>query len=482
MADKTFWFPSQSGTYDLPSGKTLQIKIWYSNASTVNVDTNAYIVDLGALDIPFEVQDSQQFRLAAWKVTFENTNNIFETQAIVTDSKRKETYMSFIVDGSEIWRGMVVHENYKKENFYNDGSGLVYKQATIEAYDVLYYFWLNDDTLSDASYSDEMVFGTLIDNIFSLVGFSAANVVIDSNITVDEPRGVSYDLDDLAIADFGSNMLVRTFLMHLFLDLAALIYNIDGKMYLTSRVAGSTQAISDDDMIFYDEFSNDSRPEYIEIKATIDWLLTGEVEENEHLKSYGTQGQNSRDYLIDGNNFLERIYYPITTGSTYFGGCAVTTPSDGDTNYLDDIANDFYGEEIETGMILEYNCNLGTPSNLSPIVDVEYNAIIPVNKVYIVDHVLVDYTKDYRIYRKVNRAGWGDNRNYKIELLCTRAISVYQEFFHSSPLVRKMQLYGVDTYKFPYKRYSYDGNNYRARKIRIFIDTDMVEHEFVEVT
>ncbi len=483
MADKTFWFPSQSGSYNLPTGKTLQIKIYYSNASTVNVDTDTLLEDLDRLEFPFEIAADKNFRLARWKFSFLNIDDVFENEDIILNSKRNETFMDVLVDGLLFWRGLVLHNLYHKTDWYDSGGGtLKYRVAKIEAVDPIKYFWLNDADLSDYSYSEGMNLSTLLDNIFADIGFSAANVILDPNIGFDENAGTSYDIEDFLLYDMDSSMQVSTFLSHVINDLGAFIFNLDGKLYVTSRIGGSTVNINSDDIQELDKAQNVDYVDYIEVKATKDWSYLSDIGSHEHSHTAGSSANNSKNYSVDGTGFLDNIWIE-PGGSNYFGSCGTTTPTDGDTDQLEDTSENFYSENIETGMIVEYNCAGGSPASFSPITDVLYDAILVLNIVYFITNTTVDTGKDYRIFREYTlAAATALSGVFKIEILCATAKDVYNEFFRTSPELLRVKLRDIDTYKDIRKKFVFDSTNHRVRKCSFDLLTDSFLAEMVEVS
>ena len=107
MATKAFWFPSQTGSYSVKAGN-VRLKIWYDNATDVNIDTNARIKKIGALKIPLEIKpSSNDYRFGSMAIDFENTANVFETQLIIQESKRDETYLDVYIEGTLFWRGIL---------------------------------------------------------------------------------------------------------------------------------------------------------------------------------------------------------------------------------------------------------------------------------------------------------------------------------------------------------------------------------------
>ena len=248
---ENFWFPSQTGTYTLPSGDTLRICIYYDRASAdANTDTDAELEKLTPLDIPLEVSSSaQSHRFSSIQFSFINIDNVFETESILLDAKKNETFCDIYFNGSLYWRGLVEFNQTKKDKWYIDSGSLKYRIIKVKAYDVMSYFWKNAKTLNDASYANAQSIKTVLEGVLGLAGFAAGDLNIDTSIDINELCGTSYDLSTLKCNGFGTSMLCSTFLKSFMMYFGAFIFHLKGKMNIVSRVAGTTVSVGNDNIV-----------------------------------------------------------------------------------------------------------------------------------------------------------------------------------------------------------------------------------------
>ena len=477
MATKAFWFPSQTGSYSVKAGD-VRLKIWYDYASDVNTDTNARIKKIGALKIPLEVTpSSNQFRFGSISIDFENTANIFETQSIVVESKRKETYLDIYIDGSLYWRGVIDFANISRKEYYDDSGSLKYESIVIPWFDALYSLKLNDKTLSDASYSDEMSLETLIKNIAALIGFGSAAVNIDANIKISEACGNDYDISDFYITGQSNSDLAVDFLKKCILYLGCFIYILGGKFNVISRIGGSTQSVTVSEVRSVIKKSN---PDYITYVKTSTVFITADknlatsldyASVTETIENGAEDVNESRNVVLADDDFLEYIF----TDASGYGADYYPIPDevvdDGDLTTLKDYDETFLTANIETGDIVRASAGNDANSIINAVVN-EYRL-----EFYT---AAFDCTGMYYYIAIGNNAT--DNFRYKFTLLTQKVAAVLNEFYRTSPDIYNVRFCGLSIYGDISKRFIFYGNNHRARNAVIDILTDKISMELVEVT
>lgn len=494
MADQNFWFPSQTGSIYTPAGD-LRIKIYYDDGTAAsNTDVGADDVKLSNLEMPFEVDSGDQsFRFSSINITFNNpiydsSNNVFEQYSVFNSTYNKATFVKLYLDGSEIWHGIIDFSQIKKSMWYVDGSDLKYRNLNVKCYDVLAYFWFNSTTLSDIGYSDHDSLQTTIQNIMAEVGISSGDVILDSNYSINEACGNSYDFSDLTLVDFGSNMLCRTFLKNFLLGFGLFAYSWNADYWFVMRNGGSVKTIQNQYIVDpIEQIENGNPIEYVRIREVKDWddlfdMSSGtDPSTYTHTKTYGNADDDNREFDILLEDFLGRMYTQVASPQ-YFGGCSTTDVENGAVAEANDEDENFYTEEIETGMAFEYNCSGSTPQDRSPIFSVAYDAGTG-STITFLQGVDCGDGSFYRIMRQAidNGSTWGQHRLYKICLLVNKAAAIYNDFFLTSPNILKIKLRDISEFINLHNKFSILSLNHRARNISISFTTDEMSLELAQV-
>jgi len=470
---KTYWFPSQTGSYVTSSG-SLRFKLWTDSVPDTNININAHCHNVKPINIPLEVDSgNSKFRFASTKITFKYHTDI-ETMLSWFDSEdyTDQIFLDIIMDGSLYWRGILNWASIRKSDYYIESGTLKYKNITFGFVDAMAYLWKNNKTLNDASYTDGIIIGTLLDNIFALIGFSGGDVSIDSNLEIDEDCGNSYNLDALKITGLSTATSCIEFLKTFMLDFGCFIYILKGKVYVVLRNGGSTLSIADSNIMKLDKIDNQNVIGYVNVYAAV---VVGDgmpVASMDFSVEQGTKNTDKTNLNYDREHTYLKKVYTDGDGSTYQPGDK--KPSGGDTDNLIDSEASFLVNEIETGDVLFYNKD-GGDNDRSMVRD----GITETNVSFYDIGVDVNTALEYWI-----EMGFGVtiHPRYKVELLIALIGNVYIDFFLTAAHIFKVQLKDISAYDDLSKRFVLDGGYHRARNASIDLLADKISMELVKVT
>ena len=494
MEDENFWFPSKTGGYTTAAG-SVRINIHYDKNAANETNIGCELLKLSALDMPFEINPSANtFRFPAITFTFYNqeydsSNNFFEQYSILNETYKNELFVDVYIDGAIIWQGIVDFAKIKKSDYYIDGSDLKYRKISIKCYDRLAYFWFNPVLdLDDASYADDTLLKTIIQNILAEINISSGNIIFDSNISIDEPHGSSYNIDDFKIRYFSGSELLKDFLKDFMLAFAIWIYSWNGKYYIVHRNGGSTTTVDADDVMTVRKIENANPIEYIKVEDTFNWgiratsLTLAICDSLTEDKDYGDSDVvSAKQFVIDVSNFLDRVYieYPGAAG-IYPVGLGPAT--DASPSTLEDDAQgnppDYISEDIETGHVLVFEEVTTYTSIRVSITDIS-TFEVTFTDIEKTPGVGGDY--EYTIIRNPGATGQEDEI-YKIYLLLLLTAAVYNDFFLTSPDIIQTRLRDISTHINLHNKFSLLSQNYRIKGAKIYFDKDELQFDLVKVT
>jgi len=471
----TYYFPSSSGAYVTAAGN-VRLKFWYTDTPDEQESINAICLKIDPINIPLEVDSgNNEFRYASTKIKFKYHANIESMLSnFESESDHNSVFMDIILDGSLYWRGILEWQNIRRSDYYIDDGTLKYKYITFDFSDAMAYLWKKNKTLSDASYSDGIVIGTLLDNIFALLGFSSSDIIIDTNIKIDEDCGSSYNLDSLKIREISSNTTCTAFLKEFMLDFACFIYILKGKVYVVARNGGSTLSITNSHIRKLDKCANLNSITYVRVFTNTEvgniypFVINFE-------KTQGTKNDQKTNFNYDREHVYLKSVYITGSGTVYQPGDK--KPSGGDTdNLIDSEAAFLLNAEVQTGDMVFYNDD----GIYAPVYGIVLAGITDTNlPFYNPDNVAVDINAEYWV-----EEGYGASPYFrgKAELLVDLVYGIYDDYFLTSPDIFKIKLDGLSTYDDLSKRFILDGNNHRARNARVDIENDKISMELVKVT
>lgn len=495
MADQNFWFPSQTGSIHTKAGN-LRIKIYYDDGGGAsNTDVGADVRKLSPLDIPFEISPSgSSYRLPSMQITFNNpvydaTNNVFEQYSILNGTYDKDTFIKIYLDGSEKWHGIIDFSQIKKDEYYLDGSNLKYRKVVLKCYDALAYFWWHDVDLSDINYSDEDSIKTTIDNILAEIGIATGDIIIDSNLNVNEECGNDYDATTLLFYGLTTTDQCRDFLKEFMLYFCCWIYNYGGKFYVNLRNGGTTKAITTDYLCANTKKIENGNPiEYLKIKADMDWSnvwatpFDASLSPYEHKVEYGDSTvESAKQLIVDATDLLTKIYIDYGAAAEY-PAAGTRAPTSSSSTYLEDTGlssppNNFFDENIESGMKIKFVSATG--NQYSHIEDLA--SAIRITFTDISQTPQTGGANYYHVKRNPGVTGRTDYI-YKVHKLIELVSSVYNDFFMTSKDIYRVRLRDISEFDDFTKRFTLFGNNHRAKAIRIYFDKDELTMDLVQVT
>jgi len=490
MAVKEWYFPSSTGNYKLPSGKDIRIRIYYNDTTSYSKNMASQIIGIYDLKIPLEVQPSSQtFRFAFLKIEFDNINNEFETESILNSNKIDEIFIDIYIDNQIFWQGILDNARTQKINWYWDGSSFKYRQIRLTFLDRIAYFWKNDKTMADASYSNTITINALFTNIANLCDINS--IYFDPNLKFTEYNDAlqrDYAIKDLFINRQGNTSLISTFLRKFVIAIGAFIYSLNGKLYIVSRTNGSTQTISNDDISQLDIIENVDFVKYIEVKATLDMSKdTTEFSEyfsipditviNENIVS-GTKSQKTKEnFIIDGTNIIDELF-TVRSGAQQYGDYTADLITDsGGEGTLDDDGSGtnaggyFQYNDVESGDGILYSLPGANFENHSMITSVKQFQL----KFYGIGDAINNYK--YRVNRGVGSA----QRRYKIHYITNMAFNIYKDYFLTGNTLKKIKLIDIVKFKDIEKRFVLNGLNHRAKNITYSFHKNYVLFELVQV-
>lgn len=473
MAEVAYYFPSSTGSYTTASG-SIRIKFWYT-AAAASTDVAASISKIAPLQIPLEVSPGS-FRYSHTKIKFQYNAGI-ETMLsnIETNSKQNMTFVDILIDGALYWRGLLDWESITRTDYYISGGSFSYHYIAMKIDDAMTYFWKNNKTLSNASYSDGIIIQTLIQNIFVLLGYSSLDVVCDSNIMITENCGNTYDLSDLHITNQGSATLIHIWLIDIMMNFGLFIYNLKGKIYIISRIGGTTLSISNSAIYNLQKNKNINLLDYIKLDLTFIANTKNLLCDYNTVVLQETQGNSSfktqRNLEIDVSNILGYIYTDASGYGAYLYPIPPETVDDGDENSLIDDSQNFITAQIETGDVIRAE----TAPN-------EVNSLIyDIATIHLNFHITGTDVAAGMIYQ-IEIGGNDSRKRWKYYLLHKKLIAVLNEYYRSSIYLFKIQLKDISAYDDLSRRLILDGANHRARNANIDFLTDKISMELVKVT
>lgn len=473
MTTYAYWFPAPTSTYKAKVGD-INFMIWYTRDYNSAVYINTDCLDIESLNIPLEVDPSNQsFRYSNMKIKFKY-NFVIEAMLadIISQGKQNTTYIDMLINGSLYWRGLLVWENIAKNDYYIDTNGnLLYKSITFDFNDAFYYLSKNNKTLSDASYSDGMTIKALLQNIIALIGFDDPDyLILDSNLKINEECGTSYNLGHIKIKGLNANTLITEFLHNFMVEFAVFIYILKGNVYVVKRNGGSILVVNNSDVMDLQK-SVINQIGYVNVYfnliASDGWPAYGH---NPIKKESGTKNLSNTNYNYEIEcNYLKKCF---TTHNLYRYPGMSQTPTGGGTDYISDTEADFLAASVETGDILNYNS-----PDLSNIHSFIMKGITKTNLKFYDIGVPVETDLEYYI-----RTYTAPLPRFKGELLLYMAADTYIDFFLTSPDVFNIILKGISNYDDLSKRYVFNSLNHRARNAIINFIEDTVYMEWMRVS
>lgn len=426
MAEKAWYFPSSTGNYSAPSGD-YRIKIWYTDASAYNKDMTSGIISLGDLKIPLEVDtQNSQFRFSSMKITFQNLNDEFETEALLDEQKQNEIFVDIYRDGSLFFQGMLDFAKNEKIDWHFSGSGFNYRNITLTVIDRIAYFWRNAKTLDDVSYTEALTIEDLFTNIKNMI--SITNLSFDSGLKFQEYAGVEYALADLYIARQGTSTLISDFLKKFVVALGCFVFTLNGNFYVVSRASGADRSIARDEIKELSFIEKAETIQNILMSTTLDYEKDSEFDVFGDIIGFSQETLGSQsgaeivDLLIDGTGIIDEIF--STTAENEVG------PTTGDVD--DDAFNDpmatWITDELESGDVLTF---VGPDQNymikeITSETDLTfYGGGLSGTRTYIISQL-------------------STLRRYKIHHVAALAFQNYSSFFLTSPHLLKIKLAGLD--------------------------------------
>ncbi|MDD5231527.1 MAG: hypothetical protein PHC43_09380 [Candidatus Marinimicrobia bacterium] len=477
MADTNiYYFPGNALHYDAKVGEIF-FRIWYTFDwdNAIEIDTDC--LNLESLNIPLEADPgAKTFRYANMKVTFAYSALIENMLAdIIAQGKREATFIDMYIDGDIYWRGMMIWENTKKNDYYiNSSSNVLYKSITFDFNDAFYYLSKNNKTLSNASYSDGIVISTLLENIIGLMGFSASDLMLDANLSITEECGTSYDLSDLKITGLDSDMLLTEFLKDFMVELGAFIYILKGKVYVVRRSGGTTLPVSNSAIMDLQKLGLNLVGYvnlYINFTDADFWFIDG----FSLSKTSGIKNELNNTLNYEHECTLLKKCYIAGTGAFYQPGDGY--PSGGDDNELIDSEAEYLVNNIETGDILYYN-HYGLNWRYALVL----KGITEIKIPFKYSDDLQDSVQTSMEYKIENGYLTTPYPRFKSELLAYMAADAYTDFFLTSPDVFNVILKGISTYDDISKRYVFNSLNHRARNAIINFIENTIYMEWMRVS
>lgn len=469
MADQNFHYPSETGTYTLPSGDTLRITFWYDDGTAADdTDMDGSLIKLFPIDNPRDINIGGTFRLAKTKLEFSNPSEEFEDGALYNATYKDQTFIKVIYNGSELWRGRVIWEKVLKKKWYDTGAGLSFRTFQVYAVDILDYLRNND--LDDVSYADGQTFDTILDNIATEVGLTGVDTVAyDTCFNITETVGRSYVLSEQgAPGSFDDNFRARNlsgtwkildFLNSFQKAFACSVFTEGGYLKCQSRNDGSAYDIDVSATILSAQKVRDPHKyKYIKISAIKDW--EGDFGTNvaladyEHAATYGAlDNDTSRNLELVVTDIFQYVHIVIDDAGNqdYPAFDTVNPDNTGDEDHIDYAAGDFHGpgDEIESGMPIFYNYDFPTADGQSITTGTTSSTRVD----FIDIDVATDNTETFYIRRE-----WDANyRLDKVQKCVQASADIYNDYlFGGDPL--KIKVAGVLTNTT--KLYDFNGDKF----------------------
>lgn len=469
-----YYLPGGSSYYAAKSGN-IMFKIWYDEDWVDEVAINTDCLNIESLNIPLEVDTAgKSFRYANMKVTFAYSSLIESMLSdIVSNVAKNKTFIDMYIDGSLYWRGLMIWENTSKNDYYIDSSGnVLYKSITFDFNDAFYYLSKNNKTLSNASYSDGIIISSMLENIIAIMGFSSGDLVLDSNLSITEECGTSYDLGDLKITGLDSDTLLTEFLNDFMVEFACFIYILKGKVYVVKRTGGTTLAVSDSSIMALNQSGLNQVGYvnlYISLIATDGWPAYGGAD---IVKNSGIKNQANTELNYERECTLLKKCFIAGDGDLY--PLPVHAPTGGDTDDITDTAAAFLTNLIETGDVLYYNDPV--PAKAQSFI---MKGISETNLKYYDIGVTVDTGENYWIKNGHFSTPYP---RYKGELLLYMVGSAYIDFFLTSSDIFNITLSDISTHDDISNRFVFNSLNHRARNAIINFIDDTINMEWMRVS
>lgn len=458
MADKVFTLP----TLKTPAG-TMQIKIYYSDATASDTTINDLVYNLNPLHIPFEViGKNQTFRYANIKISVQNINNAFETNAIYSAAKKAETFIDLYKDGSLYWSGRLVWEKSKKKKWYKDSSGLKYSIYDLYCIDKIEY--LNNYTLADASYADDQGLYDITGTIGNLIGLLRVGPSFtDWKLTEWTGReyGIKYGGPNyLKIHGLNSTMILTDFLKQFCLSFGLTMHNLNGKLYFYPRNKGTAVTLADRDILLPAErIQLYNITDYIEITGHIDFATlygsTGNVNDNYIVTATsGTAGNAAnKKMIITDDLMLPGVFIPYdSSDAEYPIPRQLPTSVGGDSIQYSGFETSPH--QVESGMKVNFNYVSPLYGDSSVII----NEIGGTNIGFYGTGNAASLTKEFQ----VDRTGSTANRIYKIDKLVKYVRDIYVAFFTDD--MYKLNVFGLQD---PAALFSWDSKTLKASNVKL---------------
>lgn len=451
MPNKYFHFPSSSDSYSMPSGDSIRFKIYYSDTADSNTDSNVDLIDISQLNYPFETDPSDSdMRFADISLKFKNTSNWFETSGILNANKKNETFIQIYKNGNIFFDGKLIWDDTKKEEWRKEDSSYVYKSIVLHFCDKIAH--LDQYTLADVSYTDNIVLYTLMQNIASKINLSLYVGLFSISECCGRTYGFTGQTQQFKIRGLNSSDNVITFLKNLGICFNALVFTQKGNLNFIPRLDMNQITLSDDEMIKIDKPSSVDSFNYIEVKAIKDWLTdTGYFQDDfEHKQSYGIKSLNdAQNFIIDTSGILDRIFIDSPTSNIVYPSPNDYPTGGGDTS-IDYDSGGFWNVNTyaESGMGLNANFN-GYVYNLKSIL-IE----APSDKgISFHNAGTVNLSQQFNVSRRIND---GQPRLYKVNKLVLKCADMYNKYFRFGDEM----IFEVTGIKEIYYQYSYMGKIY----------------------
>ena len=499
-ADRSFYFPSSTGGYDLPNGSLVRIKIWYNDTglgSPSNTDmTGVSLLQLGQIKIPLQITPSgtpgsAEYRHAAMDLTLENpaydtTNNYFEQYSILNDSYNLDTFIAIYVDGSEYWRGVIDFPQVRRFDYYQDGSSFKYRQIKIKALDALYYFWSHDVTLADVSWDIDEPLEYNLDLIGTEAGFGGDPVLIDANLKISEHAGaVEILVEDMYLSGVTTSDQISVWLKSFAHSLGLVFYNHKGKIYFTFiGNVGAAVAITKDYLKKAERKENANPIERVDFSSDMAYSSSKFPASYSGQTFYsdvigGTLSEDTvRNFIIDAKAIISEFY---TRGTESDHGTPPTTfdnVTDTEIQEANGIGN-FITGLVESGDLVGAQYSSGAYTALASYIYQTIVTDVPDEESVFFHDVgpspLNNIALIILFYGGTNDARY---KFYKIGQLVGAAFVAY---FLTSPDILRVQVADVSTFDDFQKKYTFAGNSYKIKSAIINLEKDDLTMELMRV-
>jgi len=277
-----------------------KFKWWYDNADSI--DTVTAFIDLvfnnfKPIKIPLDVLPGESYRFSSTEIQF-NYNSTIESMIddVVLNGKTTKLFFDVIRNDVLIWRGLVDFASLKRTDFRITEASFSYKKLSMKINDALWYFKLNELTLSYGTMADDykLKFSDFFTTICDEIGLTFST-------SIEDYEALSFldkDFFECGVIQPNLDTNIVTFIKEIMLAFGVYIFFFNGKLRIMSRI-DANRILSATNTKYLSIAQEDDQNEDIgvlKITYSIDILLPGLDYPGMMVKTSVKDEDNTPDY------------------------------------------------------------------------------------------------------------------------------------------------------------------------------------------